>query len=50
MAKVKVRCKNYRQCGAIFEVEEDNVDKKLRHIQCPFCGEIKRSPFYEGED
>ena len=49
MAKTKVKCFK-ETCGATFEVEEDNIDKKQKYMQCPFCGNITDNPFYEGEE
>ena len=49
MTKRYVSCQNKR-CGAKFEVEEDNVDKELQYIMCPFCAAVSLSPFYEGKN
>jgi len=36
---MKVKCKS---CGRTFEVEEGSLTEE--YCQCPFCGEIGKSP------
>lgn len=34
-------------CKDTFEVDENNVDKKLNWMQCPICGAITNNPLKE---
>lgn len=34
-------------CGITFEVNEEELDKKLRYMECPYCGGISKNPYYQ---
>ena len=42
----RLQCTN-PNCKATFEVDEKNVDKKLKYMACPVCNEVQLNPFYK---
>jgi len=43
---VKIKC-SAPNCRAEFNVKEEHVDKTLKEMMCPVCGEIFTNPFYD---
>ena len=37
-------------CKRIIIEDADEIDKIQYYLMCPYCGEIMKNPFYEGEE
>lgn len=36
-------------CQREFEVDEKNIDRKLKWMECPLCRAITENPLYDGK-
>ncbi|HJX50865.1 MAG TPA: hypothetical protein VJ438_05390 [Candidatus Nanoarchaeia archaeon] len=42
MISIKCKC-----CSRVYELDEKNIDISLEYIECCFCGNTFKNPFYE---
>lgn len=41
--KDKLKCP---YCGAVFEIDKNNVSKTSKYLQCPVCGDLYMKNIY----